>query len=191
MKSRVHALALSLLACMTAVHAVDFILVRILRLGPGALRADVVQNQDDSQKCSGMYSKKAWGGKVDPFIQVKFDKFDLDQSAVDPVVSVVVWEWRDSDLIGKASDLPTASEGVRIRSSFPELRADDPSRSSTFATTKLSAPVSARIRTRESGSWPTMLKPPPRITCALLLFIWTSPCRSTIRLHRPMAPSRS
>lgn len=44
-----------------------------------------------------MYSKSAWGGPVDPFILIKFLPQQSDQ---DPIVSLVVFEWKDEDLIG-------------------------------------------------------------------------------------------
>ncbi|KAF1999834.1 hypothetical protein P154DRAFT_436039 [Amniculicola lignicola CBS 123094] len=57
-----------------------------------------------------MYSKKSWGGKVEPFIMVKFIKTkedkDKNKDIADPIVGVIVWEWKDSDLLGKPSDQP-------------------------------------------------------------------------------------
>lgn len=44
-----------------------------------------------------MYSQQAWGGPVDPFILMKFLPYTGDQ---DPVVSLVIFEWKDEDLIG-------------------------------------------------------------------------------------------
>lgn len=46
-----------------------------------------------------MYSRKAWGGNVDPFILVKFSKSAAQQS--DFLASLVIFEWSDEDLIGK------------------------------------------------------------------------------------------
>jgi hypothetical protein len=56
-----------------------------------------------------MYSKKSWGGKVEPFILVKFVKNSEDQNKdiTDPTVGVVIWEWKDT-LLGKPSNLPVA-----------------------------------------------------------------------------------
>lgn len=72
-----------------------------------AVRAvDVTLSQDDAQKCSGMYSKKSWGGKVEPFINVKFVKDDRNKDINDPTVGVIIWEWKDSLLLGKPSDKP-------------------------------------------------------------------------------------
>ncbi|OCL10415.1 hypothetical protein AOQ84DRAFT_387531 [Glonium stellatum] len=68
--------------------------------------AEVKLTQDEPQKCSGMYSKKSWGGNVEPFILVKFLKADQNDQAPDPVVSIVIWEWKDSNLIGKPTDAP-------------------------------------------------------------------------------------
>lgn len=68
--------------------------------------AEVKLTQDEPQKCSGMYSKKSWGGNVEPFILVKFLKADQNDESPDPIVSIVIWEWKDSNLIGKPPDAP-------------------------------------------------------------------------------------
>ncbi|KAF2008387.1 integral membrane protein [Aaosphaeria arxii CBS 175.79] len=85
--------ALLLLAGITAVTAVD-----------------VTLTPDDTQKCSGMYSKKSWGGKVEPYIMVKFlkqeENTEKNKGIDDPTVGVVIWEWKDTDLLGKPSDKP-------------------------------------------------------------------------------------
>ena len=79
-----------MLSIMTAVAAIDVTLTR-----------------DDAQKCSGMYSKKSWGGKVEPFILVKFlKKGDDNKEIEDPTVGVVIWEWKDSLLLGKPTEMP-------------------------------------------------------------------------------------
>jgi hypothetical protein len=88
MKPWLRSLVLSSL-CLTAVHAVD-----------------VVLNKDDSAKCSGMYSKKSWGGNTEPYILVKFIKEKEVPENVDPIVSVLIWEWQDGDLRGKPSNVP-------------------------------------------------------------------------------------
>lgn len=46
-----------------------------------------------------MYSRKAWGGDVDPFILVKFTKSEAQES--DPLASLVIFEWSDEGLIGQ------------------------------------------------------------------------------------------
>ncbi|KAI4092543.1 MAG: hypothetical protein LQ344_003389 [Seirophora lacunosa] len=53
----------------------------------------------DRQQCSGMYSKKGWGGDTDPFILTTFDKASNPDDK-DVFVSLVVFEFRDEDLIG-------------------------------------------------------------------------------------------
>lgn len=56
-----------------------------------------------------MYSKKSWGGKVDPFILVKFIKNEEKNKGIeDPTVGLVIWEWKDTLLLGKPSDMPVA-----------------------------------------------------------------------------------
>ena len=46
-----------------------------------------------------MYSKKSWGGDVNPYILTKLNK-DPPPDDQDAFVSVVVFEYRDQDLIG-------------------------------------------------------------------------------------------
>lgn len=57
-----------------------------------------------------MYSRSAWGGPVDPYINVMFipKEAPADQ---DPTVSLVIFEWKDEDLIG-VRETPDA-ENVR------------------------------------------------------------------------------
>lgn len=47
-----------------------------------------------------MYSKSSWGGDVDPFILTTFMKTDPEGDD-DPLVSLVIFEWRDEDLVGR------------------------------------------------------------------------------------------
>ncbi len=44
-----------------------------------------------------MYGKKTWGGPVDPFILLKFMK---QEKAEDSLVSMIIFEWRDRNLVG-------------------------------------------------------------------------------------------
>jgi len=48
-----------------------------------------------------MYSRSSWGGPVDPFILVRFDKYDGPD---DPIASLVIFEWKDEDYIGVYTD---------------------------------------------------------------------------------------
>ena len=61
----------------------------------------VLQNQkiDSRQQCQGMYSRKAWGGDTDPFVLTKFINATI-KGDEDPVVSFVIFEWHDEDLVG-------------------------------------------------------------------------------------------
>lgn len=63
-----------------------------------AVEMKIDQKANNRQVCSGMYSRKSWGGAVDPFILTKFIKPDGVEN--DPLVSLVVFEWRDKPLIG-------------------------------------------------------------------------------------------
>ncbi|EAL91375.1 integral membrane protein (Ptm1), putative [Aspergillus fumigatus Af293] len=59
-----------------------------------------------------MYSRKAWGGSIDPYIETVFVK-DNEAGDSDPLVSVVIFEWSDENLIGRSvSDDPEAKETI-------------------------------------------------------------------------------
>ena len=47
-----------------------------------------------------MYSEENWGGTVPPYVMTVFDNFtgEIDH---DPIVSVVMFEYRDEDLLGR------------------------------------------------------------------------------------------
>ncbi|OBT61341.1 hypothetical protein VE03_09318 [Pseudogymnoascus sp. 23342-1-I1] len=57
------------------------------------------QKDDNRLKCTGMYSRKSWGGNVDPYILVKFMKPPAEQKAAS--VSLVIFEWKDEELVGR------------------------------------------------------------------------------------------
>ena len=59
----------------------------------------ISQQRDQVQRCNGMYSKKAWGGDTDPFILTKLLKATSEDNP-DPQVSLIVFEWKDEDLVG-------------------------------------------------------------------------------------------
>ncbi|PWY67164.1 hypothetical protein BO70DRAFT_366340 [Aspergillus heteromorphus CBS 117.55] len=71
-------------------------------LAGGVLANEVELTQDEAhrQRCSGMYSRKAWGGNVDPFILTKFIQAP-GSSESNPLVSMVIFEWTDENLIGR------------------------------------------------------------------------------------------
>ncbi|KAJ5121496.1 Transmembrane receptor eukaryota [Penicillium bovifimosum] len=82
-------------------------------LATSALANDAELKSDDAhrQRCSGMYSRKAWGGSVDPFILVKFSKSEVEGK--DPLASLVIFEWTDEPLIGQyRSDDAEAKETI-------------------------------------------------------------------------------
>ncbi|KAI9829524.1 MAG: hypothetical protein M1826_005568 [Phylliscum demangeonii] len=76
-------------------------------LGVSANEQLIDEKNANRQRCSGMYSRKAWGGAVDPFILTSFEK-QVPAGDEDPVVSLVIFEWKDEKFVGKYSD-PAAS----------------------------------------------------------------------------------
>ena len=57
------------------------------------------QKSADRQQCNGMYSRSTWGGDTDPHITTKFSKSTAEGDD-DTTVSLVIFEWRDEDLVG-------------------------------------------------------------------------------------------
>ncbi|KAL2886223.1 Membrane protein PTM1 [Ceratocystis lukuohia] len=71
-----------------------------------AMEVLVDQTEDNKRQCTGMYSKSSWDGPVDPFINVIFHNNSIPDDR-DPIVSLLIFEWRDMDLIGITEpDLP-------------------------------------------------------------------------------------
>ena len=50
-----------------------------------------------------MYSRKSWGGSVDPFILIKFIKAP-EKTEGDPLASMIIFEWKDEHLIGRSPE---------------------------------------------------------------------------------------
>ncbi|KAL4930822.1 putative integral membrane protein (Ptm1) [Aspergillus undulatus] len=65
-----------------------------------ANEAEITQDPSHRLQCSGMYSRKAWGGNTDPLILTKFAKSTPADDS-DPLVSLVIFEWSDEPLIGR------------------------------------------------------------------------------------------
>ncbi|KAK2871982.1 hypothetical protein FQN49_002659 [Arthroderma sp. PD_2] len=61
----------------------------------------LTQDNADRQQCSGMYGKKAWGGDVNPFILLKVEAVEDKKN---PIMSLVMFEWKDEELIGRTVD---------------------------------------------------------------------------------------
>ncbi|KAK5012723.1 Membrane protein ptm1 [Cryomyces antarcticus] len=90
----------------------------LLQLGlVNAAEMQLDQKEENRQLCSGVYSRKSWGGNVDPFILTKFMKKEDVEGDADPVVSLVLFEWRDKPLIGK----PVSPDTMDASSSQGEL----------------------------------------------------------------------
>ncbi|KAE8444865.1 hypothetical protein EG329_014113 [Mollisiaceae sp. DMI_Dod_QoI] len=79
------------------------------------------QSNDNRQICAGMYSRNTWGGAVEPHILVKFIKNNVEDDS-DPIASMVIFEWKDYDLIGV---LPTPDSMQREYICDPETINND------------------------------------------------------------------
>lgn len=65
-----------------------------------------------------MYNRKSWGGSVDPFILLKFVKPEEIPDGEDPIVSLVIFEWKDRNLVGK--QVTEESNDVSSRHGYPD-----------------------------------------------------------------------
>lgn len=63
-----------------------------------------------------MYSRKSWGGAMDPFILTKFIRPKDLKNQADPLVSLVIFEWKDKDLIGVPDEDSNVADAVRVES---------------------------------------------------------------------------
>jgi len=95
-----------LAGCVFSAHAIEVELVSTTGLiassGPD-LTDRQNQQADNQEQCSGMYSRKSWGGSVDPFIDVVFSPYSapLGQDGIgDPTIAFMIFEWQDESLIG-------------------------------------------------------------------------------------------
>ena len=64
-----------------------------------------------------MYSQASWGGSVNPFILTKIEN-STEPAAKDALVSFVIYEWRDADLLGitrTSNGLITVSIGRNLK----------------------------------------------------------------------------
>jgi hypothetical protein len=74
-----------------------------------------LQDQTDNNReiCAGMYSKRSWGGPVDPFILIDFIKPNDIPKDQDPIASLLLFEWDDRNLIGIPNpDIDGATLGI-------------------------------------------------------------------------------
>lgn len=97
-----------------------------------------------------MYSQQAWGGAVDPFILLKFIPYVGDE---DPVVSLVIFEWKDEDLIG-VYESPDATQVRNNRREKRNWNAHILDRKLAFARKDSSRPGFATPTTLENSFYP-------------------------------------
>lgn len=60
-----------------------------------------------------MYGKKSWGGTADPVIEVSFQKTEQNSK-----LSFVIWEYEDTDNLGRLVDGNDVSSPLPPPSSF-------------------------------------------------------------------------
>ncbi|TGO58233.1 hypothetical protein BCON_0057g00200 [Botryotinia convoluta] len=78
-----------------------FLALGISALTVGALEVRMQdESNDNRQVCAGMYDRKTWGGPTEPHILVKWLPTTQDSEDPDPIASMVIFEWRDYDLVG-------------------------------------------------------------------------------------------
>ncbi|KAF8249537.1 hypothetical protein K440DRAFT_598437 [Wilcoxina mikolae CBS 423.85] len=77
-------------------------LLAALLLGASTLAATsnefiIDQHDEHQQQCMGMYSKKAWGGNLDPSITVRFTPTESHND----IISLIIFEYTDEPYIGR------------------------------------------------------------------------------------------
>lgn len=99
----------------------------------------------------GMYSKAAWGGPVDPFILTVFPN-DTLKADEDPIVSLIIFEWKDQDLIGAYPNAEAFTVCAIDTDNF-EGGANGHFRRSGFAMKTTSKPIFVISLIWVNGSW--------------------------------------
>lgn len=121
---------------------------------PSGMLTSHSKKSDDAQRqrCSGMYSRKAWGGSVDPFILVKFSK--VNNVKGDPKASLVIFEWNDEGLIGEYRN-----PGDKVQLVISKFPASSPfelmkySRSRKLSATRQTSTLSFARKTKSAPSY--------------------------------------
>lgn len=75
--------------------------ILFVSLFKGIVANKKVVTDDSLQVCSGMYSKKDWNGKVDPFISFNLKSISDFKDGQNHDVSVVIFDFQDYEHIGK------------------------------------------------------------------------------------------
>ncbi|KAI9790746.1 MAG: hypothetical protein M1816_004888 [Peltula sp. TS41687] len=73
----------------------------VCAIGAVANEQQIDDKFGNTQRCSGMYGRKSWGGDVEPYISTRFEKQTAAGGDADPIVSIAIFEWRDEGLIGR------------------------------------------------------------------------------------------
>lgn len=111
-----------------------------------------------------MYSRKDWGGNLDPFILTKFMETKDIPEGEDPIVSLVVFEWQDKHFIGKPVDPPddVSDNAFLAREEWNQVTDKNRKQNSTYtsATKETSTQATAPKKTSAHSSQPTTRRNP-------------------------------
>jgi hypothetical protein len=99
-----------------------------------------------------MYSRKSWGGSVDPYILVKFMK---PAEPTEATVSLVIFEWKDEELVGVYPE-PGAATVCILLLRYPWPIANLSPRKNIFAALKISRISSATAQMPVNIFWHLM-----------------------------------
>lgn len=144
---------------------------------------EVKLNQDPVNQisCSGMYSRKAWGGSIDPFILISFQKDESSEPTGSGMVGLIVYEFQDKDLLGKLpleGQPPVSIALAKVEAMLTRRRRH------ISATTKLSTSSTSVTRLRSMNTSSPIM--PPHSLRAL-----SSRKRSTSGIHLPQSIIKS
>jgi hypothetical protein len=107
-----------------------------------------------------MYSQKAWGGPVEPHIEIDFVK-NTAEDDTDPTMSLIIFEWKDYDLVGLLPT-PDSVQVVPTSSSSHMKFSNVHTRKSTYAIQRQSTMDGVIALRPENSYWQKMLPPSQR-----------------------------
>lgn len=122
-----------------------------------------------------MYSQKSWGGSTPPFILFTAMK-SLPEDGSDPIVSLVIFEWKDEHLFGAyPTRQSTEVSNNQMPSGDPVTDALGHNRRSSVATMRMYKLASAPRKSLDHSSSAPMQRPrlatrlfPVQSTCGIL-----------------------
>lgn len=105
-----------------------------------------------------MYSRKAWGGSVEPFILARFLRYQStgDDAVSDPTLAFIIFEWQDEALIGIPSRDDPDEVGYSARNGYKNSADTMEYRDNTSAARMLFKKAIVQMINTDNSSSPLM-----------------------------------